>query len=198
MQYLRPAIVLIVLFTALTGLAYPLALTGIAAAFFPYQAGGELISRDGKVVGSALIGQNFASARYFQPRPSATNTPDPKDSSKTIDAPYNADNSSGSNLGPTSKALIDRVKAAVAAKRAAGWTGPIPADAMTTSASGLDPDISPDNALLQAPDVAKARGLDEAKVRDLVQAHIERPKLGVIGEPRVNVLLLNLALDALT
>lgn len=197
MQYLRPAVVLIVLFTALTGLAYPLALTGIAAVFFPYQAGGELISRDGKVVGSALIGQNFTSARYFQPRPSATSAPDPKDSSKTIDAPYNADNSSGSNLGPTSKALVDRVKAGVEAKRAAGWSGPIPADALTTSASGLDPDISPENALLQAPAVARARGLDEAKVRDLALAHIDRPKLGFIGEPRVNVLGLNLALDAL-
>ncbi len=197
MQYLRPAVVLIVLFTALTGLAYPLALTGIASVIFPNQAGGELIVRDGKVVGSALIGQNFASDRYFQPRPSATNTPDPKDATKTIDAPYNAANSGASNLGPTSKTLIDRVKAAVDDKRKAGWTGPIPADALTTSASGLDPDISPENALLQAPAVAKARGLDDGKVRDLVAAHVEGRFLGLIGEPRVNVLLLNLSLDAL-
>jgi K+-transporting ATPase ATPase C chain len=197
MQYLRPAVVMILLFTALTGLAYPLALTGIGALIFPWQASGEIISRDGKPVGSPLIGQNFVSERYFQARPSATNTPDPKDSSKNIDAPYNAANSSGSNLGPTSKALVDRVKAAVDAKRQAGWTGPIPADALTTSASGLDPEISPENALLQAPDVAKARGLDTGKVRDLVQAHVEKPVLGVIGEPRVNVLALNMALDAL-
>ncbi len=197
MQNLRPAIVMIVLFTALTGFVYPLTLTGIAAAFFPYQANGELISRGGKVVGSALIGQNFVSPRYFQSRPSATVATDPKDPSKTIDAPYNADNSSGSNLGPTSKALIDRVKAAIARKRAAGWTGPIPADAVTTSASGLDPDISPKNALLQVADVAKARGLDAATVRDLVQAHVERPLFGMIGEPEVNVLALNMALDEL-
>jgi K+-transporting ATPase ATPase C chain len=186
---------MILLFTALTGIAYPLALTGIGAVFFPWQASGEIISRDGKPVGSALIGQNFASNRYFQPRPSATSMPDPKDASKTVDAPYNAANSSGSNLGPTNKALVDRVKAAVDAKRQAGWTGPLPADALTTSASGLDPEISPRNALLQAPDVAKARGLEEGRVRDLVQAHVEKPVLGVIGEPRVNVLALNLALD---
>jgi K+-transporting ATPase ATPase C chain len=196
LSHIRPAIVLLVLFTALTGLAYPLALTGVASVLFPWQAGGSLILRDGKVVGSALIGQNFTSPTYFQPRPSATNTPDPKDSSKTIDAPYNAANSGGSNLGPTSKALVDRVKAAADAKREAGWSGPLPADALTTSASGLDPDISPENALLQAPAVAKARNLDFEKVRDLVLAHVDRPWLGFFGEPRVNVLLLNLALDA--
>lgn len=195
MQYLRPAIVMILLFTALTGIAYPLALTGIGAVFFPWQASGEIISRDGKPVGSALIGQNFASNRYFQPRPSATSMPDPKDASKTVDAPYNAANSSGSNLGPTSKALVDRVKAAVEMRRQDGWTGPLPVDVVTTSASGLDPHISPENALLQAPAVAKARGLDEAKVRDIVAAHVERPWLGIVGEPRVNVLSLNLALD---
>ncbi len=197
MQHLRPAVVLVALFTLLTGLAYPLALTGIAALLFPFQASGELISRNGHVVGSNLIGQNFTSARYFQPRPSATSAPDAKDPGKTVDAPYNADNSGGSNLGPTSKALIDRVKAGVAAKRRQGWSGPLPADALTTSASGLDPDISPQNALLQAPDVAKARGFDAAKVRDLVRAHVARPVLGIIGQPRVNVLRLNLALDAL-
>ena len=198
MNHIRPAIVMILLFTALTGIAYPLALTGIAALAFPWQANGEMISHDGRIVGSALIGQNFASPRYFQPRPSATSTPDPNDSSKTVDAPYNASNSSGSNLGPTSKALIDRVSAAVDAKRAAGWTGPLPADALTTSASGLDPHISPENALLQVADVAKARGLDADKIRTLVQSHVEKPWLGVLGEQRVNVLLLNLALDDLT
>ena len=153
--------------------------------------------RDGTVVGSALIGQNFTSPRYFQPRPSATNTPDPNDSSKTVDAPYNAANSGGSNLGPTSKALIDRVTAAVEAKRQAGWTGALPADALTASASGLDPDISPENALLQVTAVAKARGLGEDKLRHLVAAHTENPWLGIVGESHVNVLLLNLALDDL-
>ncbi len=197
LAHIRPAVVLLALFTLLTGLAYPLAMTGVASVLFPRQAGGSLILRDGDVVGSALIGQNFVSVKYFHPRPSATSAPDPNDPSKTIDAAYNADNSSGSNLGPTSKALIDRVKAGVEAKRARGWTGLVPADALTTSASGLDPDISPDNALLQAPEVAKARGLDVAKVRDLVLAQVQKPWMGFFGESRVNVLKLNLALDAL-
>jgi K+-transporting ATPase ATPase C chain len=197
LAHIRPAVVLLALFTLLTGLAYPLAMTGVASVLFPRQAGGSLILRDGDVVGSALIGQNFVSVKYFHPRPSATSAPDPNDPSKTIDAPYNADNSSGSNLGPTSKALIDRVKAGVEAKRAQGWTGLVPADALTTSASGLDPDISPDNALLQAPEVAQARGLDVAKVRDLVLAQVQKPWMGFFGESRVNVLKLNLALDAL-
>ena len=197
LAHFRPAVVLLALFTLLTGLAYPLAMTGIASVLFPWQASGSLILRDGKVVGSALIGQNFASARYFHPRPSATGAPDPKDPSKTVDAPYNADNSSGSNLGPTSKALIDRVKTGVAARRAEGWTGPLPADALTTSASGLDPDISPENALLQASDVARARGLVAGTVRNLVLAQIQKPWMGFFGEPRVNVLKLNLALDGL-
>jgi K+-transporting ATPase ATPase C chain len=197
LSHFRPALVLLLLFTALTGLAYPLAVTGVAALALPFQAAGSLIFRDGKLVGSALIGQNFASANYFQPRPSATSTPDPNDATKTVDAPYNASNSSGSNLGPTSKALIDRVSAAADAKRADGWRNPLPADALTTSASGLDPDISPQNALAQVAGVAKARGLDEAKVRALVVAQERNRWLGVIGEPRVNVLALNLALDAL-
>ena len=197
LAHIRPAVVLLALFTLLTGLAYPLAMTGVSSVLFPRQAGGSLILRDGDVVGSALIGQNFVSVKYFHPRPSATSAPDPNDPSKTIDAPYNADNSSGSNLGPTSKALIDRVKAGVEAKRAQGWTGLVPADALTTSASGLDPDISPDNALLQAPEVAQARGLDVAKVRDLVLAQVQKPWMGFFGESRVNVLKLNLALDAL-
>ena len=197
MQHLRPAFVLLVLFTLLTGIVYPLAVTGVAAVALPQHAGGEMITRDGVTVGSALIGQNFVSERYFQPRPSATSAPDPKDATKTIDAPYNAGNSSGSNLGPTSQALVDRVKAAVAAKREAGWQGALPADALTTSASGLDPEISPQNAFAQVAAVAKARGLDEAKVHDLVAAHVEGRLFGVLGEPRVNVLMVNLALDAL-
>jgi K+-transporting ATPase ATPase C chain len=197
LSHFRPALVLLLLFTALTGLVYPLAVTGVAALALPFQAGGSLIFRDGKLVGSALIGQNFASPNYFQPRPSATGAPDPNDATKTVDAPYNAGNSSGSNLGPTSKALIDRVSAAADAKRADGWQNPLPADALTTSASGLDPDISPQNALTQVAGVARARGLDEAKVRALVMAHLQNRRLGLIGEPRANVLALNLALDAL-
>lgn len=196
-QHFRPAFVLLVLFTMLTGIVYPLAVTAIAALAFPYQAGGSLIARNGTVVGSQLIGQNFASEPYFHARPSATNKPDPNDPSKTVDAPYNAANSGGSNLGPTSQALSDRVEESVAAKRAAGWRGSLPADALTTSASGLDPHISPGNALAQVAGIAKARGLDEAKLRALVERHIEERWLGMIGEPRVNVLMLNLALDEL-
>jgi K+-transporting ATPase ATPase C chain len=201
LSQIRPAIVLLVLFTALTGLAYPLAITGIAQVAFPYQANGSLVAGANGPVGSALIGQNFASDKYFHPRPSATQAQDPAhpdDSSKTIDAPYNAANSAGSNLGPTSQKLLDRVKADVDARRAAGWTGPIPADSVTTSASGLDPHISPENAYAQVPGVAKARGLAEDKLRALVAASVEGRVLGLIGEPRVNVLWLNLALDALT
>jgi K+-transporting ATPase ATPase C chain len=196
-QHFRPAFVMLLLFSALTGVAYPLAVTGVARVALPHQAGGSLIVRDGVVVGSSLIGQNFTSERYFQPRPSATSAPDPNDASKTVDAPYNAANSSGSNLGPTSKALIDRVSAAAEAKKSSGWTTPLPADALTTSASGLDPHISPQNALAQVPAVAKARGLDEGQLRELVAAQTETRWLGQIGEPRVNVLALNLALDAL-
>ncbi|MCW2286033.1 K+-transporting ATPase ATPase C chain [Rhodoblastus acidophilus] len=196
-QHLRPALVLLLLFTALTGLAYPYAVTGLAALLFPNQANGSLVIRDNTIVGSSLIGQNFASDRYFQPRPSATSTPDPADSSKTVDAPYNAANSSGSNLGPTSKTLIERVSAAAQAKRAEGWQAPLPADALTTSASGLDPDMSPKNALAQVERVARARGVAPQKLRALVETQISRPWLGFIGEPRVNVLALNLALDAL-
>jgi K+-transporting ATPase ATPase C chain len=197
---LRPAIVLLLLFTALTGLLYPLAITGIAQAVLPYQANGSLLMGEKGPIGSALIGQNFASDKYFHGRPSATQAQDPAhpdDSSKTIDAPYNAANSTGSNLGPTSQKLLDRVKADVAAKVAAGWKGPVPADAVTTSASGLDPHISPENALAQVPGVAKARGLPEDKVRALVEAHVQGRFLGLVGEPRVNVLELNIALDGL-
>jgi K+-transporting ATPase ATPase C chain len=200
LSQIRPAVVLLALFTLLTGLVYPLAITGIAQIAMPRQANGSLLPVDGRPVGSALIGQNFASDRYFHGRPSATQAQDPAhpdDPSKTIDAPYNAANSTGSNLGPTSQKLIDRVKADVEAKRAAGWQGPIPVDAVTTSASGLDPDISPDNAFAQVAAVAKARSLPEDAVRALVEANIQGRFVGLIGEPRVNVLRLNIALDAL-
>jgi K+-transporting ATPase ATPase C chain len=195
---IRPAIAMLLLFTLLTGLAYPLAITGIAQLALTGAADGSLVRRDGKPIGSALIGQNFVGDKYFRGRPSATQAPDPKDASKTIDAPYNAANSAGSNLGMTSQKFIDRVKADVAAKRAAGWRNPIPADAVTTSASGLDPDITPANAAEQIARVAKARGLAEERVRALMLACVEDRFLGVIGEPRVNVLKLNLALDAAT
>ncbi|MDB5641617.1 MAG: kdpC [Hyphomicrobiales bacterium] len=191
-QHLRPALALTALFTLLTGVAYPLAITGAAAVMAPGKAGGSLISRNGVVVGSALIGQNFEAPRYFHPRPSATSAPDPADASKTIDAPYNAGNSSGSNLGPLSQKLVDRVKGDVAAL---AQPGAVPADAVTTSGSGLDPHISPATALMQAPRVARERNLPEERVRSLVAAHVETPLFGILGEPRVNVLLLNMALD---
>ena len=194
---LRPAIVMIVLFTALTGLAYPLAITGVAQLAFSNQSNGGVIERDGKIVGSSLIGQNFTSDRYFHGRPSATSTPDPADSTKTVDAPYNAANSSGSNLGPTSQKLIDRVSSAIEAEFAAGRIDLVAADGVTTSGSGLDPHISPQFALAQIPAVAKAGGLNESRVRALVEEHTEQRFVGLIGEPRVNVLQLNLALDAL-
>jgi potassium-transporting ATPase KdpC subunit len=194
---LRPALMMIILFTALTGLAYPLAITGIAQLVFPNKANGSVIEREGKVAGSALIGQSFTSDRYFHGRPSATVAPDPIDSAKTIDAPYNAANSSGSNLGPTSKKLVDRVSSAIEAGLEARYVDAFAADAVTASASGLDPHISPQFALAQVPPVAKARNLTEARVRALVEENTEKRWLGLIGEPRVNVLLLNLALDAL-
>ena len=200
LSQIRPAIVLLALFTLLTGFVYPMAITGVAQVLMPYQANGSLLQVGGNPVGSALIGQNFASDKYFHGRPSATQAQDPAhpdDPSKTIDAPYNAANSTGSNLGPTSQKLLDRVKADVAAKQAAGWTGPIPADSVTTSASGLDPEISPATAFAEVPAVAKARGVPEEKVRALVAAHVQDRALGLIGEPRVNVLRLNLALDAM-
>jgi len=197
LSQIRPAIVMILLFTALTGILYPLAITGVAQLALPGQANGSLIEREGIVVGSVLIGQNFASDRYFHGRPSATTGPDPADPSRMIHAPYNAANSMGSNLGPTSKRLVDRVNAAIEAEFDAGRIDIVAADAVTTSASGLDPHISPQFALAQAPAIAKARHLSEAQVRGLVEANTERRILGVIGEPRVNVLLLNLAIDRL-
>lgn len=194
---LRPAIVMIALFTALTGLAYPLVITGVAQLAFSAKANGSVIEQGGKIVGSSLIGQNFASDHYFHGRPSATSAPDPADAAKIVDAPYNAANSSGSNLGPTSKKLVDRVNGAIEAEFAAGRVDIVAADAVTTSASGLDPHISPQFALAQVPAVARARGLSEARIRDLVEEHTEQRLAGIIGEPRVNVLLLNLALDEL-
>lgn len=195
LKEIRPAIVLVVALTLITGLAYPLAMTGIAEVVFPYQAQGSLIEKDGKVIGSGLIGQEFADARYFHGRPSATNAPDPKDSTKTVDAPYNAANSMGSNLGPTSKALAERVAAAVDSLKKENPSAPVPVDLVTTSGSGLDPDISPGSALFQVPRVAKARDLPQARIRALVESQIEGRTFGLLGEPRVNVLKLNLALD---
>jgi potassium-transporting ATPase KdpC subunit len=191
----RPAITLGVLLALVTGLAYPIAMTGIAQVLFPRQSSGSLISRDGAVIGSTLIGQQFTSDRYFHGRLSATTAPDPKDASKTVDAPYNAANSGGSNLGPTSKALIERVKGDVDKLKGDNPGLPVPIDLVTTSGGGLDPDISPAAAYFQTPRIAKARGLGEEKVRQLVAQHVEERWLGLIGEPRVNVLALNLDLD---
>ena len=196
LREIRPAILILLLLTLITGLAYPLAMTGIANAIFPNQAQGSLIERDGKVVGSALIGQEFKSDKYFHGRPSATTAPDPADSTKTVPAPYNAANSGGSNLGPTSKALNDRIKEDVDKLKAENPSSPVPIDLVTTSASGLDPDISPEGALFQVPRVAKARNMPEERVRQLVSENISGRLIGLFGEPRVNVLALNLALDA--
>ena len=196
LKQIRPAIVLLVGLTLITGLAYPLAMTGIAGVIFPRQAQGSLIEKDGKVVGSALIGQLFADDKYFHGRPSATNTPDPKDSTKTLDAPYNAANSMGSNLGPTNKALIERVKGDVDTLKKENASASVPIDLVTTSGSGLDPHISPEAALFQVPRVAKARNIAEDRVRQLVQERTEGRFLGLLGEPRVNVLALNVALDS--
>jgi K+-transporting ATPase ATPase C chain len=198
LQHIRPAIVMIVGMTIITGLAYPLGMTGISQVLFHHQANGSLIEQGDKVIGSSLIGQNFTSEKYFHGRPSATTDTDPKDPTKTIPAPYNAANSSASNLGPTSKALVDRVKDDTAKLEAENPGVPVPADLVTTSASGLDPDITPAGALFQVPRVAKARGLSQEVVRRLVEAHTDGRLLGVIGEPHVNVLQLNLALDALS
>ena len=197
LREIRPAIVFIVALTIITGLAYPLAMTGIAGVIFPNQAQGSLIERDGKVLGSALIGQVFSGDGYFHGRPSATNTPDPQDPTKTVDAPYNAGNSGGSNLGPTNKALIDRVKGDVDKLKEENPAASVPIDLVTTSGGGLDPHISPDAAFFQVPRIAKARNLSEDRLRALVSEHIEGRMLGVLGEARVNVLKLNIALDAL-
>ena len=196
LKEIRPAIVMIVAMTVITGLIYPLGMTGIAQLVFPRQANGSLIEKDRKVIGSELIGQNFTDDKYFHGRPSATTEPDPKDPTKTVPVPYAADNSSGSNAGPTSKALIDRVTEDAGKLHAENPSMPVPIDLVTTSASGLDPDITPAGALFQVPRIAKARSLTEDQLRQLIAGNTQERFLGVIGEPRVNVLKLNLALDA--
>jgi K+-transporting ATPase ATPase C chain len=198
LQQIRPVFVLLVALTILTGLVYPLAVTGIAQVAFPSAANGSLVEKDGKVVGSALIGQLFTAPGYFHGRLSATLGPDPADPSRSIATPYNAANSMGSNLGPTSKALSDRLTADVAKLRAENPAAPVPVDLVTTSGSGLDPDISPEAAYFQVPRVAKARQVPAEKLRALIADHVEPRFLGLIGEPRVNVLALNLALDDMT
>ena len=197
LREIRPAIFVLLALTIITGLIYPLAMTAVAGVLFPHQAEGSLVERDGKVVGSSLIGQEFKDDKYFHGRPSATLTADPDDSTKTAPAPYNAANSSGSNLGPTSKALADRVKDDVEKLKAENSSQAVPVDLVTTSASGLDPDISPEAALFQVPRVAKARSLPEDRVRALVAQTTQGRLIGLLGEPRVNVLALNMALDAM-
>src|ERR1700733_14507866 len=197
LKQIRPAILILLLFTILTGLVYPLGMTGLGQLLFPHQANGSLVVKDGKVIGSELIGQNFASPKYFHGRISTTSEPDPKDSSKTISVPYAADNSSASNLGPTSKALVARVKGDAATLHAENPSAPVPVDLVTSSASGLDPDITPAAALFQDPRVAAARKLSQDAVRKLVEDHVDGRLLGLIGEPHVNVLKLNIALDAM-
>lgn len=198
LREIRPAILVLVVLTLITGLAYPLAITGIAGTIFPRQAQGSLIEKDGKVIGSALIGQAWKEDKYFHGRPSATVAPDPADSAKTVSAPYNAANSGGSNMGPTSKALADRLKEDVEKLRSENPNAAVPVDLVTTSGSGLDPDISPEAALFQVPRVAKARSLPEDRVRQLVAETTKGRLAGLLGEPRANVLALNLALDAAT
>ena len=193
---IRPAIFILLALTLITGLVYPLAITGIAGLVFPHQAQGSLVRRGDAVVGSAIIGQQFASERYFHGRPSATTAPDPADPTKSVPAPYNAANSDGSNLGPSNKALIDRVQGDIAALKKDNPSDPIPPDSVTTSGSGLDPDISPEAALFQVLRVAKARNMPEDRLRQIVNEHVEARFLGLLGEPRVNVLALNMALDA--
>lgn len=190
---LRPAIATVGAFTLLLGLAAPIAMTGIAEAVFPHQAGGSLIERDGRVIGSALIGQDFIEARYFHPRPSATTEPDPQNPGSTRPSPYNAAASAASQAGPSSAALLETLRGRIAEAGPA----PVPADAVTASASGLDPDISQANAIRQSPRIAAARGLPEEEIAALVRASTQRPVLGILGEARVNVLHLNLALDRL-
>jgi potassium-transporting ATPase KdpC subunit len=198
LRQIRPAIVVLVALTVITGLVYPLAMTGIAQLLFPYQAQGSLIEHNGTVVGSELIGQVFDSEKYFHGRPSATTAPDPNDATKTVPAPYNAANSGASNLGPSNKALIDRVQGDMNKLKQGNPAAAVPTDLVTTSASGLDPHISPEAALFQVPRIAKARNLQEDRVRQLVADHTEGRLFGLLGEPRVNVLQLNLALDQLT
>jgi K+-transporting ATPase ATPase C chain len=195
LKEIRPAIVLLVALTLITGVIYPFAMTGIARVIFPIQSQGSLVEENGRIVGSALIGQQFQSDRYFHGRPSATVAPDPNDPTKTVPAPYNAANSGGSNLGPTNKSLIERVQGDMDRLKEENPSSEVPIDLVTTSGSGLDPHISPAAALFQVPRVAKARNMSEDSVRRLVDEHVEGRTLGILGEPRVNVLALNLALD---
>jgi K+-transporting ATPase ATPase C chain len=197
LKEIRPAIVLIIGLTVITGVIYPLVITGIGSVVFPSQAAGSLIDRNGTVIGSTLIGQEFTSEKYFHSRRSATTTTDPNDPTKSVPAPYNAANSGGSNLGPTSKALIDRMRDDVEKLKQENPSAPVATDLVTTSASGLDPHISPEAAFFQVPRIAKARNLPEDRIRQLVADHTEGRLFGLLGEPRVNVLLLNLALDQL-
>jgi potassium-transporting ATPase KdpC subunit len=197
LREIRPAIMMIVVMTIITGLVYPLGMTGIAQAIFPRQANGSLIETNGAVIGSALIGQNFTAEKYFHGRPSATTEPDPKDPSKTVATPYAADNSAASNLGPTSQALIDGVKGFTSDLANDNPAAPIPVDLVTNSASGLDPDITPAAAEFQVARVARARNLPADKIEALVAGNTEGRWLGILGEPRVNLLKLNLALDGL-
>ncbi len=198
LNQIRPTLVILIALTLLTGLGYPLAMTGVAGVLFPYQAQGSLLlDKDGHTIGSELIGQNFTTDRYFHGRPSATTEPDPKDPTKTVPTPYAADSSGASNYGPTNKALIDRVKGDVDKLKAENPGAPVPMDLVTTSASGLDPHISPEAALFQVPRIAKARNLTADRVQALVQDHVEGRTFGLFGEPRVNVLALNVALEAL-
>jgi K+-transporting ATPase ATPase C chain len=198
LNQIRPTLVILIALTLLTGLGYPLAMTGVAGVLFPYQAQGSLVlDKDGHTIGSELIGQNFTTDRYFHGRPSATTEPDPKDPTKTAPTPYAADSSGASNYGPTNKALIDRVQGDLDKLKAENPGAPVPMDLVTTSASGLDPHISPEAALFQVPRVAKTRNLPADRVQALVQDHVEGRTFGLFGEPRVNVLALNVALDAI-
>ncbi len=198
LNQIRPTLVILIALTLLTGLGYPLAMTGVAGVLFPYQAQGSLVlDKDGHTIGSELIGQNFTTDRYFHGRPSATTEPDPKDPTKTVPTPYAADSSGASNYGPTNKALIDRVQGDLDKLKAENPGVPVPMDLVTTSASGLDPHISPEAALFQVPRVAKARNIPADRVQQLVDQHIEGRTFGLFGEPRVNVLALNVALDAI-
>ena len=197
LRQIRPAIMMIIVMTIITGLIYPLGMTGIAQLIFPHQANGSLVEKDGNVIGSELIGQSFTDDKYFHGRPSATTEPDPNDPSKTVATPYAADNSGGSNLGPTSQALIDRVKDDAEKLKVENPSTPVPVDLVTTSGSGLDPDITPAAAEFQVPRVAKARNLAEEKVRAVVAEMTQDRTLGILGEKRVNVLKLNLAFDQL-
>jgi K+-transporting ATPase ATPase C chain len=195
LRHIRPAAVMIVGLTLITGLAYPLLMTGLAQALFPHQANGSLIERNGKIIGSELIGQSFTDPKYFHGRPSATTGTDPNDPTKTVSEPYNAANSGGSNAGPTSKALVERVTLDAKKLQDENPSALVPVDLVTTSASGLDPDITPAAALFQIPRVAKARGLSPERLRQLVEQNIQGRTFGILGEPRVNVLQLNLSLD---